>query len=244
VLFWEYVQTADDRLDLADVTTALDWVRSLVWAPAQPMPDGSRYPTSAPEWKRSDMRHWKRNLLVLRSLCHRLKGRKPIHHYPTDDRSCRQADNIFRYEYLGRLHVLDDVPFEEDPKKGLSYKSGYFPYVPITRKSYRGLRLTPTTSLTDETGQILTDRFPLDMDVVLGPAGVSGYGPGWVASVGADYFWQCTFCSLVSHDVRPVCEACGRFLDKTKKGRRSRRQRCPGCNVRVWRARQRSKKRR
>src|SRR5262249_19156077 len=145
---YEYVLQADDESDLADVEAALAWLRSLPsgrWTGPEWVAGGLRIwpPDVGPrEWTADEVNAWRPNMLALRSVAHRVKGRRSKRPYPRGDLDARRSDEVFR-GYLAKLQVCDDAPAETDPdtvKQCL--KSGQPLRAVLGREN--GIRLLPT----------------------------------------------------------------------------------------------------
>jgi hypothetical protein len=236
---YEYVLEADDRLDLAVVEVALAWLRDLPIGQWAGPPESGRLPLelSAAVLRRSD---WSQNMFALRSVVHRMKGRRSRRPYPRSDLDLRQADLRFRY-YVGKLQVGDDAPIEQDPRAARRCWKHRLPMRAVIGPQ-TGFHWMPTLPMADETGKLLPGlRVPIDLKELLGAG--RGFAPALVLDNGPDFFWQSVYLTILAGDMAPpLCELCGQFLKPSKTGLRSRRERCPRCNLKLWRADQRSRK--
>jgi hypothetical protein len=122
VQLWEYVLGEDQRNDLSDLDSAQDWIRAQPWGVFW-----------RPTWWTPRAReNWGRNLLALRSLARRLKGRRLRHPAPKGEDHDREADAV-AFGYLGLMHPSVHV---KDESPGV-----------LTASNFLGVRLSPTVVL-------------------------------------------------------------------------------------------------
>lgn len=123
--FWEFLLEADQRLDLADETNALSWLRARPWTAG----------TEPSWWTERARANWKPSLLALRSLARRLKKKRLRRPAPDGLANDLDADRI-AYDLVGLLRVQVQIR----PVAGAMGLSG---------KTYAGLRVVPSATVGD-----------------------------------------------------------------------------------------------
>jgi hypothetical protein len=214
---WDYLLTADRRLDLADPDRALDWLRH------QPFGFRDSWPEGATE-------NWTAGILALRLLARRVKGRKVrrVTAAAIKEKLDRETEADLRLNrYLAMMR-----PTREQTESGL-----------LTASNNRGIRLRaayplPTPVPLDERGnKVLTHKTITFADLAvpeLAQLVLWTFGRG-------EPFWQLVFHDLVSNEKASptVCQRCGAFLgEDTVTGRRVRAEWCPRCRWQNWQAKQ------
>jgi hypothetical protein len=108
VLLWEYLLTNDEQLDLAKLEQAREWFLASPWS----------YDEGLGWWTPRAQSNWKRNLLALRSLACRLKGRRTARPGRTALADDLRADQVL-FEYVRMLRPVPTF-LETAGTKGLS----------------------------------------------------------------------------------------------------------------------------
>jgi hypothetical protein len=91
----DYVLAADAKVDLADQKAARDWLTAQRWWPKEATgPDGVDAPYTDLFADQTVLREWERNVICLRSLSHRLTGKRPRRPYYEHPTTHITADNV------------------------------------------------------------------------------------------------------------------------------------------------------
>jgi hypothetical protein len=214
MLLWEYVLTGDLREDLTVHEHALRWLGRERFVLPQVELNGQRSPMRN-YWGTFHGRFFAGRVQALRSIAFRLKGFK--------SRSPRledwTADRLFNV-YLGQLQLA--------PRRKRS-KRGTLPE-PLDKKNYAGLQIGPVLPTRESMAGTIAEE-KLDEQQVQG-------------LIDLQKFWIDVFGSLILPDIAPVCGACGKPLDPTPTGRRSRAKFCKACAFNEWEKTQSVKKKR
>jgi hypothetical protein len=216
VNLWQFILAADNRLDLAKLDKAREWLFSLPW-----WPTSAGKPTDA-NWTERAQRNWQENLVNLRSLVRRLKGERAKHEVPLPadpwtvylhDETADQA--LGRYLDMLRVQV---------GREQVRVAEGHAPQA-MSRKTYRGMVIMPTVA------------------DLRGERSCQPHHPAFYPANDFDYFWQCVFFSLVHDDTPVFCEGCGRKIGDglTRKGRVMRQKLCSSCRHQKWKQKQSKK---
>jgi hypothetical protein len=217
VKLWEFVLRADQRHDLSIPPVALGWLHTLPWG----------YPG---QWADRTGATFARNVLALRSLARRLKGKHLRRPAPVGEDFDLAADRIL-FHYLGMLN--------------LRLMGG--PGGVLSAKGFRGLKPWPTFTLTepmkqDTEGKNVIHRSPVPIEL---STETDRIGPQvqlffWNLGTDAEVFWQWLFYSLVGEDSPTYCQGCGGWLNDgtTKTGRPSKQRLCSTCRHRQWKGNQ------
>jgi hypothetical protein len=203
MLLWRFVLEADRKLDLAHPVRATAWLRAQWWGTTE-LPAG-----------------WAHNVLALRSLARRLKGRRGTRSVPTGDENEALADRT-AYGYLRwmRLSVIQRRP------------GG-----PLSAVNFLGIKALPTYPLPPgglplgaESKSILA-RMSFEWDETDTQAMVRDVFWRDDGSV----FWQIVFFGVLTDSGAAVCTLCGRGLgERTPKGQAKRQVTCRPCKQRRY----------
>jgi hypothetical protein len=202
MLLWEYLWMADRRRNLALPEAGKQWLLARPWA----VKGGMGW------WTQTAQENWTNNILALRSLAARLKGknRKPHENrrndYPAQTFLEERTHDRVLSRYVGMLRAAV-VADQTGELKGL------------TLKTYHGVQLFP--SVTDASGE----RSPEESH------------PAHFWQDDLDFFWQVVFLSFVEDRGPVVCARCGKPLAPfTPTGRVKKQKHCTSCRVRAHRA--------
>jgi hypothetical protein len=209
---WQYLLAEDKRIDLSTPEAAAAWLCSQPW--------GLRAETaSAPT-------HWTRDLLALRSLARRLRGRRPRRRAPAAPEDDAAADRI-AFHYLGLMHTCVVL----SPPGGV-----------LSAATFRGVSLLPTYALDDAlslgpSGECVIQRVAFEWQPRPSGEDVEGQLNFWRED-GA-VFWQIVFHSLLTDSGLAICQTCGAALgNETPTGRPKKQRQCGPCRWQAWRRRQ------
>ena len=215
MLLWEYLFAADQRRDLADAVTALEWLHGQPW--------GVRG-----EWPESTAKLWQYGIWTLRSQARRLKGRRPRRFIPPGEANELEADRVARF-YLSLMRLCEIRPL---PKHGPVRLS------PLDH-SFRGLHVLPTYYLPpdaqpkDANGKPLAGTERQSFEWAPGQSALDQLY-FWIRD--GEVFWQLVFHSLQAGIGPAVCWTCGRCLGSstTKLGKQKKQKQCGRCRQRVY----------
>jgi len=218
--FWEYLFRHDQQLDLSKPKTALTWLQSQPWGPRG-------------QWTERTRANWTRNILALRSLAQRLKGKRRLRQPALRGiEADRDADCIL-FDYQRRMAPCLIVK----PPGGL-----------LTASNLLGRRLLPTVALQppiplDKDGRHLLTRQAVELPIEAGKDDMLGRLFFWRDD--GDVFWQVVFESLLDDSNVAVCQTCGAVLgERTPTGRKKKQTQCSRCRSRAWWNRQSTERKR
>lgn len=206
---WEYLLAEDQRIDLSTPGAAAAWLRRQPWGIRA---DAATAPAN-----------WTRDLLALRSLAGRLKGRRLRRRAPAGLENDVAADRI-AFHYLGLMHTCVVL----SPPGGV-----------LSAATFRGVSLLPTYALPaplslDPSGERVIHRVAFEWQPRPSGEDVEGQLHFWRED-GA-VFWQIVFQSLLADSGPAICQACGAALgNETPTGRPKKQRLCGRCRWQAWR---------
>jgi hypothetical protein len=199
---WQHLLEADKRLDLTDVENADKWLASQPW--------GLR------ESAQAALPGWRDNLLALRYLARRLKGKRAAK--PSATVVETEADAVLT-RFLALLAVWPETSLKKSGPSSLA------------KNTYRGLRVIPTYQAPDRPLGIRTIAF------VEWKAGFPTSEVFWWQD--GELFWQLVFLSLLEDSGPALCQVCGQMLKSlTRTGRKTKQSLCKNCRWKEWHRKQ------
>lgn len=209
MLLWEFTLRYDKELDLSDGGRARAWLEATDYFPHFTMDrGGDRCEPPKGCWSEVHSEFFTERLLALRSLGLRLKGFK----------SREPHGEALHADY----HLMQYVRYLtfRVAQKGKAGPGDSSPPRPLDRRNFDGLKLTTDT--------------PSDAEEWLVGRWEGLNQPQQFVLLELDKFFASAFVSMVSEGLAPICGRCGRQLEPTPTGRKSRAKYCAKCQFPAW----------